>query len=125
MRGSRLRRHRLTALPHGLASIWGGGDLGLCGVAKRPRIPEGSLPVSGGAPAQDCVSQPQTLLSPYFLPLPLMPVPGQPSGLRAWGMTGQGRGQRPVLIAKLKAMPTWAGEKKSRRLIKTTPPLQV
>lgn len=48
-----------------LRSGWGGGDLGpLWSGQAPPRIPRSPLPISGGAPAQVCVSQPQTLLSP-------------------------------------------------------------
>ena len=39
-------------------------------------------------------------------------------GFNVPGVEGQCSGQRPVLIDKLKPMPTWAGERKSLSLIR-------
>lgn len=75
--------------------------------------------MSGGScAARARVSQPETLLAS-----PGPPVPGPPPGLRGWGVpgvAGQRRVQRPALIDKLRPTETWAGERKSRRLMKTT-----
>ena len=78
-----------------------------------PGLPRALLAAVGGSrAARVCVSPEK----PGVLPA----VQAACGGRDVPGVAGRGSVQRPVLIDKLKPRKAWAGERKSRLLIKTT-----